>query len=58
MFGDELPAETVQPTRGCTPEELKKGTADICTTIAQQENLAAKGILGVRVSLRFSSDFV
>jgi len=24
VLGDELPAETVQPTRGCTPEELEK----------------------------------
>jgi len=24
VLGDELPAETLQPTRGCTPEELEK----------------------------------
>jgi len=24
VLGDELPAEKVQPTRGCTPEDLEK----------------------------------
>jgi len=48
----------VQPIRGCTPEKLERHfTEDASTTIAQHENLAAKGIFGVRVPLPFFFSF-
>jgi len=59
VLDDELPTETVQRTRGCTPKELEKDILqETSTTVAQHENLAAKGTLVLECLCDFSSHFV